>query len=67
MCSRLNQRHFGGKKWSPSSCILLQGRENDIVAETSYHMLDVLSFCDREIYRDRDNIANFSGKKKKVQ
>ena len=35
-----------------------------MVTETSYQILDVLSFCDRETYRDKDNIANFSGKKK---
>ena len=33
-----------------------------MVMEASYQMLDVLSFCDRETYRDRDNIANFSVK-----
>ena len=35
-----------------------------MVAETSYQILDVLSFCDRETYRDTDNIANFSVKTK---
>ena len=63
MCSRVNQRHFGGKKLV-CFVILLILCENVMVTETSYQILDVLSFCDRETYRDRDNIANFSGKKK---
>ena len=47
-----------------SFVILLQGCETIMVTETSYQILDVLSFCDRETYRDRDNIANFSVKTK---
>ena len=43
----MSQRHFGGKLGSrrhstPSFS------ENVVVAETSYQMLEVLSFCDRE-------------------
>jgi len=47
-----------------SFVILLQGCETVMVTETSYQILDVLPFCDRETYRDRDNIANFSVKTK---
>ena len=45
---------------------LLQGCENVMVMEASYQMLDVLSFCGWETYRDRDNIA-ISSVKTKVQ
>jgi len=49
--ARVNQRHFGGKR---------DGRrysttgfsEIVVVAETSYQMSEVLSFCDRDIFLD---------------
>ena len=43
----MNQRHFGGKSGSRRHSTT-SFSENVEVAETSYQMLEVLSFCDRE-------------------
>ena len=46
-CLRVNQRHFGGKTCSRRhSTTSFSG--NVVVAETSYQILQVLSFCNRE-------------------
>ena len=46
-CTRVNQRLFGEKR---DSCrhSTTSFSENVVVAETSYQMLEALSFCDRE-------------------
>jgi len=43
----LSQLHFGGKMWLSSFCYEFYS-ENVAVAETSYQMLENLSFCDRD-------------------
>ena len=46
-CTRVNQRHFGGKRDNRRHSITSLS-ENVVVAEISYQMLQDLSFCDRE-------------------
>jgi len=48
----------------PTTCF----NENIVVAETSYEMLKVLSFCERDkayTYVNNNNRLNFSGEKSK--
>ena len=46
--SRVNQRHFGGKKESRRHSTT-NFSENVVLTETSYKVLEVLSFCGREM------------------
>ena len=47
-CSLVNQRHFGGKTGDSSRHSTTSFSVNVVVAKTSYQMLEVFSFCDRE-------------------
>ena len=46
--ARAWERHFGGKTWLRGRHSTTSFSENVVVAETSFQMLEVLAFCDRE-------------------
>ena len=60
-CTRVSQRHFGGKSWQYGHSTT-SFRANVVVAKTGYHILKVLSFAigrARKTSFTKNNNANF--------